>query len=97
MKRFRVARQAQEDLEDLWMRIARGSIRNADRFVAKLVGKFPTLAALPDLGSSYEELAPGLRGMVVGNYVVFYRRIAEGVEIVRVLHGARDLPEAIEP
>jgi len=96
MSRFRVARQAEEDLEDLWVRIARRSRRNADRFVAKVVGKFPLLARFPDLGTSQEELAPGLRSFVVGNYVIFYRRIARGIEISRILHGARDLPPLID-
>jgi len=37
----------------------------------------------------HPEVAPGLRRRAVGPYVVFYR-VAEEVEIVRVLHGARD-------
>jgi toxin ParE1/3/4 len=28
----------------------------------------------------------------VGNYLIFYRPISDGIEIVRVLHGARDIP-----
>jgi toxin ParE1/3/4 len=36
-------------------------------------------------------MAPGLRSFPVGNYVVFYRIVPEGIELVRVLHGARDL------
>jgi plasmid stabilization system protein ParE len=37
MNRFRVARQAEEDLEGLWVHIARHSRRNADRFLSKLL------------------------------------------------------------
>jgi toxin ParE1/3/4 len=96
MNRFRLARQAEEDLEDLWVHIARHSRRNADRFLSRLVSKFSTFAAFPDLGTSYENLAPGLRGFVVGTYVIFYKKITVGIEIVRVLHGARDLPRLFE-
>lgn len=37
-------------------------------------------------------LALGLRSSPVGNYVIFYRPIDDGTEVVRVLHGARDIP-----
>jgi toxin ParE1/3/4 len=38
------------------------------------------------------DLAPQLRCSPVGNYVIFYRPIDDGIEVVRVLHGARDIP-----
>ena len=50
------------------------------------------LAEMPESGRQREKLAPELRSFAVGNYVIFYRPIENGVEIVRVLHGARDLP-----
>lgn len=43
------------------------------------------------MGRSREELAPGLRSFPVARYVVFYRTGHRGIEIARVLHGARDL------
>lgn len=36
-------------------------------------------------------IAPGLRSFPVGKYLIFYRLIDGGLEIVRVLHGARDI------
>jgi toxin ParE1/3/4 len=51
---------------------------------------------MPDMGRLREELAARLRRFPVGNYVVFYRSIAGGIEIARVLHGARDLPPLFE-
>jgi toxin ParE1/3/4 len=47
---------------------------------------------MPGIGRQREDLAPRLRGFPFGNYVIFYRPMENGVEIVRVLHGARDLP-----
>jgi len=38
-----------------------------------------------------EDLAPSLRSFPVGNYLIFYRPITDGVEVVRMLHGAREL------
>ncbi len=49
------------------------------------------------MGRPRDELAEGLRSFSVGRYVMFYRAIPEGVEIVRVLHGARDLGPIFQP
>jgi toxin ParE1/3/4 len=43
------------------------------------------------MGTARDNLAPGLRSFPVGNYLVFYRITPEGIEVARVLHGARDL------
>lgn len=44
------------------------------------------------LGRTREELSPRLRSWVIGRYVIFYRPMEAGIEIVRILQGARDLP-----
>src|SRR5262245_34534328 len=38
------------------------------------------------------DLAARLRSSPIGNFVIFYRPFDEGIEVVRVLHGARDIP-----
>ena len=43
------------------------------------------------MGTARDRLAPGLRSFHVGNYLVFYRPVQDRIELVRVLHGARDL------
>ena len=48
------------------------------------------------MGRSREELVPKLRSFPVGNYVIFYQPISDGVEIVRVLHGSRDIESLFE-
>ncbi len=44
------------------------------------------------MGPARPDLAAGLRYFIVGNYLVLYREAPDGVEIVRVVHGARHLP-----
>jgi plasmid stabilization system protein ParE len=48
------------------------------------------------MGAPAEELAPGLRLFTVWNYAVFYRASDPGITILRILHGARDLPRFFE-
>ena len=43
----------------------------------------------PEIGECQDDLKPGLRRFVVGNYLVFYEPIPGGMRVVRVLHGAR--------
>ncbi len=37
------------------------------------------------------ELRAGLRSFTHGNYIIFYRLIGPDIEIIRVIHGRRDL------
>jgi len=48
------------------------------------------------MGRTRDELVPGLRSLPFGRYVIFYRALDDGSEIVRVLHGARDLRRALQ-
>ena len=52
------------------------------------------LAGQPRIGELRDELRPGMRSFSVGNYVIYYRPVetmAISIEIVRVLHGGRDV------
>ncbi len=48
------------------------------------------------MGRRREELAPALRSFPAGNYVIFYRPVREAIQIIRVLHGARDIETMFE-
>ena len=96
MSRYRLTGQAQTDLEEIWLYIAEHNIPAADRFLDTLHERFVLLAGQPLLGRARPELAPNLRSLSVGNYVIFYRPIDDGIEVARVLHGARDIDAIFE-
>jgi toxin ParE1/3/4 len=54
------------------------------------------LANAPKAGREREELEAGLRSFVEGSYIIFYRIVSGSIEIVRVLHGARDIESLFE-
>ena len=83
---------ALEDLDEIWLFIASSNLVAADGLIDTLTEKFDMLAANANIGQSCQELAPGLRRFPVGNYLIFYRVIDNGIEIVRILHGMRDIP-----
>ncbi len=96
MKQYRVSDAARSDLDEIWFYIAQDNADAADKFVQAIVSRFAKLAAMPGLGRQREELSPRLRSFPVGRYVIFYRPMENGIEIARVLHGARDLPPLFE-
>ena len=83
--------EAERDLLDIWLYIADDNLENADHFLDKLEQQCQSLARQPLMGQSQEELAPGLRSFPVGNYLIFYRPIDNGIDVIRVLHGGRYL------
>jgi toxin ParE1/3/4 len=90
--------RALHDLDDAAASIQqRGSPQRAIRFLQAADSTLATLAGMPGLGVEYEPDEPvytGLRFFPIArhrNYIVFYRPLPDGVEVLRVLHGARDL------
>ena len=97
MSRFRVSREAQTDFDSIWEYIAAEDLGAADRLLELFRIKLTLLAEAPGVGRSREEFAPSLRSFPVGNYLLFYRSIADGIEVVRALHGARLLAALFDP
>jgi toxin ParE1/3/4 len=94
---------ANRDLVEAYRYYAREAGRRvADRFFARSEETFQRLASLPGSGAVYEPAASvvaGLRYFPIAKFpdrLVFYRPIEDGVEIYRVLHGARDLEGLLE-
>ena len=57
----------------------------------RLDARLQLWATQPLIGSARDELAPGVRSMAFGRYVIFFAPINDGIDIVRVLHGSRDM------
>ncbi|MGH6839464.1 MAG: type II toxin-antitoxin system RelE/ParE family toxin [Methylocella sp.] len=91
MPRILIRPRAENDLAEIWDFIAEDSQARADSFLDRLDQNFHGLAGAPHLGRARGELSPKLRSFPFGRYVIFYLPLPDGIEIVRVLHGARDL------
>jgi toxin ParE1/3/4 len=96
MARFTRSEQAEQDLEEILDYLDGQSTQAADRFARKLKEGCQLHAVYRQIGASAEEFAPNLRYFTVWNYAVFYRPITDGIEIIRIIHGARDLPRFFE-
>ena len=83
--------KAKTDLVEIWDYIADDSETRADAFIETIDKKFQALVDEPYLGIARDEIEVDLRSFPVGRFVIFYRKLTEGIEIILVLHGARDL------
>lgn len=97
MGRHRLTRLAENDLEEIGDFIALDKPEAALHFVNRIREVCATLANHPEMGRLHPRPKCGeLRAFSVGHYLIFYRKIATGVEIARVLHGARDIDSQLE-
>jgi toxin ParE1/3/4 len=90
----RLAPQAESDLSDIWYYIAKesGSLEIADRLIESLTKRFLLLAKHPYLGRDRtDDFGAGSRSFPVGEYVVIYCVRNQDVQILRVVHGSRNL------
>jgi len=76
---------------EIWLFIADDNLEAADRFLSELEAKTQKLLRYPEMGRQREELLPSLRSIPEGRYIVFYRIAGKNIELVRVLHGSRDI------
>jgi len=91
MPRARILKSAIADLDEIWLYIARDNVDAAERLIARIEGTAEKLARFPGLGKRRDELQQGVRSFGVGKYIIFYRRIRGGIEVIHVVHGARGL------
>ncbi len=87
--------QADTDLFQIWDFIADDNLLAADQLIRKIDETFELLATNRSMGSKQDQYRPGLRCFPVGNYLIFYRSIDDGIEVFRVLHGARQLDDLL--
>jgi toxin ParE1/3/4 len=82
--------EAQSDLKAAYRYVAEFHPIAAERLLQNLDEKARLLAASPLLGIASDELSPGLRRFPIEHYVI-YKITDDGIDIVRILHGARDI------
>lgn len=85
------------DIAEIWDFIAEDSVTQADAWVDRLDNKLRLLATQPLMGRARDELSPGLRSQPFGRYVIFYVPLADGIDVVRVIHSSRDIEAVFDP
>lgn len=79
------------DVEGIGDYIAEHSPKAAARLVNALERRWTLLTLHPFSGAPRDDIAPGIRHLIVGEYLTLYRVGDDAIEIVRVLHGRRNI------
>jgi toxin ParE1/3/4 len=96
MAKVRRSALAEQDYRDIWHYIAVDNADAADKLLRRIDAKLQLYASNPGMGTTRDNLAKGLRSFHVGNYLAFYRIAPDGIDLVRVLHAARELKPLLE-
>ena len=92
MKRFILTPRARQDLSDIWDYIAQDNIEAADHVLDALERAMLKLAKHPSVAHWREELADKRhRFFLVYSYLIVYRHETKPLQVIRVLHAARDV------
>lgn len=93
MSSYRYSSDANADIEAIATYIFDLNPVAAHHFLDSLEETCELLAEHPLIGRSRGELGETLRSFPVGNYLIFYMLASDGIDVVRVIYGGRDLPE----
>ncbi len=94
MASYRIAAQARADLDAIWDFLDTEAGESvADARLDRFHEGFRTLSEFPYMGRNRPEVAPNLRSFPVSSYIVLYRPVDDGVDIVHVRDSRRQEPE----
>lgn len=91
MSRLAIRPEAIADLDSIEDHIALDDVDQALAFIERLYETMTLLAGQPLMGRARPELGADIRSFPVGRYVIFYQPLLNGIDVVRVLSGARDV------
>ncbi|ERT07922.1 plasmid stabilization system family protein [Lyngbya aestuarii BL J] len=92
MSRYVINILASRDINDIAEYFANNNVAAGEEFFREFNRRCQQLVNFPNLGKSYAEIRPDLRGLSFKGYIIFYRLLDDGVEILRVLSGRRNFP-----
>ena len=97
MKRFAYTAPAEADLDAITDYYSANSPAAGVRLLDAITAKCRQLGNQPRQGSPRDDLGAGVRSVAVRQYLIFFRETATGIDVLRVLHGARDItPDMFE-
>ena len=81
--------KAKQDAIEIWSYIGADSEEAADRVIDEIDQRLRSLSRFPHSGKAVPFIASGVCCSPVGRYVVYYRPIEDGIEVLRILHERR--------
>jgi toxin ParE1/3/4 len=91
VSKVRYTHRAREDLLEIWLHIAPHNPQAADRVYDRIEESCQLLRDHPQLGPARPEIAEEARALIIERWIALYRLVEDGVQVVRIVDGARDL------
>jgi plasmid stabilization system protein ParE len=96
MKSYVFSRLALRDLQEIWDYIAQDNVSAADRVIRKLRDEIRVLTGMPGKGHQRQDVdRDDLRFWRVYSYLIVYRIDTDPLQVARIIHGARDIPDIL--
>jgi plasmid stabilization system protein ParE len=96
MPAYSLSPDALEDLQDIWDFVAFDNVNAANHLEDEFFNAFEKLARRPRMGHTRPDVTDrDVRFWPTGSYLIVYRQFPATLQIVAVLHGARDVPEVM--
>lgn len=92
---FQLRPKAKADIESIALYIAEDDPSAAERWIEDAYRHCRRLGEMPGMGAARFDVQPGLRMFPAGKYLILYREVDDGAEIVRIIHGARQWQELL--
>jgi toxin ParE1/3/4 len=96
MNRYVINILASRDLNEIAEYFSQNSLEAGEQFFQEFNRKCQQIVTFPNSGKSYAEIHNDLRGLPLQGYVIFYRVLDDGIEILRVANGRRNLPSLFD-
>jgi toxin ParE1/3/4 len=99
MGRIRRRPLAKADLIEMYRRIAQDNPVAANTYLYGLEATLKTLSDRPEIGNARFKNYPDIRVFVFRNHLILYEPLLDpiGIDIIRILHAARDWMTLIDP
>jgi len=89
---IRISPSAEADMKGISFGLSQFSENTGSKWLDGIREVFIMLERHPDVGEARAEFSiQDCRSFTFGRYVIFFRRLNDGIEIARVIHGSRDL------
>jgi len=86
-REYRLSPKAREDMESVWLyTLSQWGHEQTERYLDDLAAAFDLLTSNPRLGKRCGNIRAGYRKHPILRHVTYYRKVAYGMEIIRILH-----------
>ncbi|MEA5420358.1 type II toxin-antitoxin system RelE/ParE family toxin [Spirulina sp. CCNP1310] len=97
MRAYVISPPAIQDLQAVIDYFAKNNVEAGEKFLEQFTAWCQKLRQFPMIGKPYDGLSIGLRGVLIGEYILFYQVSEDVIEVVRVVYGKRDLIALFKP